>query len=388
MAVVRNFVPYVFLFLWTAFTVKSCAFCTTDSLGIMMNKVDNRVHVNESFINSSIWVYHQQKGLRLRPSRPSFFQLILVLCGDIKTCPGPVLKCRSCSKTIRRNQSRATCTRCNEHLHLKGLTQHMNENLCLSCLSSIDHGTATIYRDADSINTNLSYEIPELTELQRTPGLKILHQNIRGILAHIDSIYHLMGSFKNIHIFSLSETHLTSQNETQVKIPGFHYINKPRKSRAEKGGGVGAYVASYLPYQRREDLEHPEVECIWLEFLFPKSRGILICIIYRPPDSSKYLPNQYEEKLRSMLELVSIENKEILMLGDLNCNYLANSDHKEIKHIISASGLKQLITSPTRITNQSSTLIDVICSNEPQNISITKVIPAGLRDHEMVGCAR
>ena len=89
-----------------------------------------------------------------------------------------------------------------------------------------------------------------------------------------------------------------------------------------------------------------------------------------------------------MLELVSIENKEILMLGDLNCNYLVNSDHKEIKHIISASGLKQLIKSPTRITNQSSTLVDVICSNEPQNINITKVIPTGLSDHEMVGCTR
>ena len=89
-----------------------------------------------------------------------------------------------------------------------------------------------------------------------------------------------------------------------------------------------------------------------------------------------------------MLELVSIENKEILMLGDLNCNYLAKSDHKELKNIISSSGLKQLIKSPTRITNQSSTLIDVICSNEPQNISIAKFIPAGLSDHEMIGCVR
>ena len=242
------YVPYVFLFLWTAFSVKSCAFCTTDSLGIMMNKVDNGVHINESFINSSIWVYHQQHGLLLRPSRPTFIQLILLLCGDIETCPGPVLKCRSCSKTIRRTQSRATCTRCNEFLHLKCLTQHMNENLCLSCLSFPDHGNTAVHGDADSINTNLSYEIPELTELQRTPGLKILHQNIRGILSHIDSIYHLMENFKNIHIFSLSETHLTSQDEAQVKIPGFHYINKPRQSRTEKGGGVGAYVAAYLPY--------------------------------------------------------------------------------------------------------------------------------------------
>ena len=102
----------------------------------------------------------------------------------------------------------------------------------------------------------------------------------------------------------------------------------------------------------------------------------------------KIFSNLYEEKLRSMLELVSIEKKEILVLGDLNCDYLVNSDNKEIKHIITAFGLKQLVTSPTRITNQSSTLIDATCSNEPQNISIMKVIPAGQSDHEMVGCAR
>jgi len=50
-------------------------------------------------------------------------------------------------------------------------------------------------------------------------------------------------------------------------------------------------------------------------------------------------------------------------------------------------GLKQLIITPTRITRESKTLIDVICSNVPHNISSVKVIPAGLSDHELIGCA-
>ena len=92
-----------------------------------------------------------------------------------------------------------------------------------------------------------------------------------------------------------------------------------------------------------------------------------------------------------MLSSVSAENKECILTGDINCNYLVSSDHKEIKSILAYfqySRLKQLITSPTRITRESKTLIDVICSNEPHNISSVKVIPAGLSDHELIGCAR
>ena len=85
---------------------------------------------------------------------------------------------------------------------------------------------------------------------------------------------------------------------------------------------------------------------------------------------------------------MSAENKERILPGDINCNYLVSSDHKEIKSILTSFGLKQLITSPTRITRESKTLIDVICSNEPHNIYSVKVIPAGLSDHELIGCVR
>ena len=60
----------------------------------------------------------------------------------------------------------------------------------------------------------------------------------------------------------------------------------------------------------------------------------------------------------------------------------------QIKTILTSFGLKQLITSPTRILCESKMLIDVICSNEPHNIYSVKVIPAGLSDHEHIGCAR
>ena len=88
-----------------------------------------------------------------------------------------------------------------------------------------------------------------------------------------------------------------------------------------------------------------------------------------------------------MLSTVSAENKECILSADINCNYSVSSDCKEIKSILSYFGLKQLITSPARITPESKTLMDVTCSNELHNIYSVKVIPAGLSDRELIGCA-
>ena len=65
-----------------------------------------------------------------------------------------------------------------------------------------------------------------------------------------------------------------------------------------------------------------------------------------------------------MLTNISLENKECILTGDMNCNYLVNSDHKELKSILTAFGLKQLIKDPTRVTQDSRSLIDLIYTNE------------------------
>ena len=51
-------------------------------------------------------------------------------------------------------------------------------------------------------------------------------------------------------------------------------------------------------------------------------------------------------------------------------------------------GLKQMIEKPTRVTETSETLIDVILTNSPTNIKRTEVIPTSISDHYMVGCVR
>ena len=88
------------------------------------------------------------------------------------------------------------------------------------------------------------------------------------------------------------------------------------------------------------------------------------------------------------MSIIDTENKEVIIVGDLNLNYLKSSDHLDIKQTFTVNGYSQLIKKPTRITSTTATLIDVIQTTQPSNITKSVVVPADLSDHDMVGCVR
>ena len=79
---------------------------------------------------------------------------------------------------------------------------------------------------------------------------------------------------------------------------------------------------------------------------------------------------------------------EVILMGDVNMNFLVSGENREFKSILNLCGVKQLVSQPTRITEATESLIDIIASNRPINIKSTKVIPTSIRDHDMVGCVR
>ena len=85
-------------------------------------------------------------------------------------------------------------------------------------------------------------------------------------------------------------------------------------------------------------------------------------------------------------ETLSVENKEVLLLGDFNCDFSAKKttqpDCKQMKCLFKS------LNSPTRITTESSTLTDLIATNNPHNIRSSGVLSSGLSDHELVYCVR
>ena len=74
-----------FLIIYLVFYVKKPSFVVPDGVSITVGKED--LYNVESFICSSLWVTKRERNYKY--SNKSVIYLLLLLCGDIETCPGP-----------------------------------------------------------------------------------------------------------------------------------------------------------------------------------------------------------------------------------------------------------------------------------------------------------
>ena len=155
--------------------------------------------------------------------------------------------------------------------------------------------------------------------------------------------------------------------DSEIELPGF---NPPyRNDRLDRhGGGVIVYCKDFLVAKRRVDLEIRNTECVWIEFSLKKEK-YLLGTFYRPPNSTQMIWDSIEQSIELAIDT---KIKNILITGDLNENQL-NSAGTKIKNISSNYDFYQLITEPTSITENSSTLIDLLLTNNPQNITYSAV---------------
>ena len=88
-----------------------------------------------------------------------------------------------------------------------------------------------------------------------------------------------------------------------------------------------------------------------------------------------------------MIDKIDAENKELYILGDVNCNLLPEASAQNssyVTNIFDIYGLSQLITEPTRVTPVSKTLIDVCITNSPEKVTHLGVIHLWISDHSLV----
>ena len=96
----------------------------------------------------------------------------------------------------------------------------------------------------------------------------------------------------------------------------------------------------------------------------------------------------FEQKLANILNNISLLNKETIILGDLNCNYLDSKSNVSIKDLSNLRSYKQIIKTATRIAKDSSTRIDMILTNRPDNVINVNSIISSLSDHNVIKCVR
>ena len=152
-------------------------------------------------------------------------------------------------------------------------------------------------------------------------------------------------------VFAATETWLNSSiGDGEIAVPGFNVV---RRDRDQTGGGVALFIRNDISFNPRPDLS-VHLEALWVEILLPETKGILVGVVYRPPNDGEFL-----SKLEQSLAKID-PGKEVFIFGDMNIDLgqSTNSLVSRYKGILDLFGLKQLVSEPTRITQNSSTIID------------------------------
>ena len=206
-------------------------------------------------------------------------------------------------------------------------------------------------------------------------GLRIAHLNINHAVNKISDISSLLSNHrKPFHILGLTESRLTEHiGDADIHIPGYNIIrNDPTK---DKETGILVYVNESVTFKRLYHLQNFGVESIWIEVKLRRNPPILVGFCYRNPAERL----NWVDKFGSMMDVVSLEPKEIILLGDFNIDL--TKENNKWNQTINFLSLSQLIKSPTRVTTNSQTLIDHVYVSNENNITEACVPIYNCSDH-------
>lgn len=154
-----------------------------------------------------------------------------------------------------------------------------------------------------------------------------------------------------------------------------------RKDRRSRGGGILIAVPSGLRAIRRDDLEHPELEALFLELLLPRGTILLGCV-YCPPHNKE---SAYKHLDASMTRAAKKTYKDILIMGDFNA-HIDWWGHDEavpgdrvddlLLDAMSSAGLYQVCRAPTHTSNDGNTsFLDLAFVSDIVKVGACDVIP-------------
>ena len=123
-------------------------------------------------------------------------------------------------------------------------------------------------------------------------------------------------------------------------------------------------MSNDIHFTGRQNLESEALENVWIELKYNRRSPFLVGAFYRPPSAN----SDFFDTFDMVLATASTENKECVLLGDFNCNFIdgvSNANTDNLKFYTNTYGFAQMIKSPTRVTSQSHTVIDLIFVNTP-----------------------
>lgn len=211
--------------------------------------------------------------------------------------------------------------------------------------------------------------------------LALIHLNIRSMCKNFENFSVFTKRISGFTAIGVSETWFPSEFDTSLYlIPGYNLVSNNRRDK--RGGGVALYIPSVMDYQICHELTimNDVLETIFVDVFIPGKRNVVLGVVYRPPQSNL---NLFIDEVHNILSNPLLNNKTIFLMGDYNLNLLTcdgNSCIDDFLNLLVSFSLMPLITKPTRVSENSSTLIDNIFTNL-QPFPDAGIIISDLSDH-------
>lgn len=238
--------------------------------------------------------------------------------------------------------------------------------------------------DPQSINVNFNNGSP-----LNDGDFTIVHFNINSITAEgrFEQLTDICSTLK-VDCLVITESKLSGEIPTSlISMSGYH--EPVRKDRNRNGGGCLIYIKDNLTFREIKEKESPFFEHLWVDINL-KGQVYSLNAFYRPPNESMADHNLFLQEATSILTNLSqhkSDNKIIasdLNFGNCYCKFPLLPPKPldtSAPELFSSFGAKQVIDIPTRITETTTSLIDLIFVFNVDKIQCHGTLPS-IADHE------
>ena len=202
--------------------------------------------------------------------------------------------------------------------------------------------------------------------------------NISSLTYNIDQLHTLLSEINiNFDLIGITKSRLKKDTTrtTNIDIKGYTFEHTPTETSC---GGSLLYIKDTLKYICRKDLQiykAAELESTFIELLSSSKKNTIVGCIYRHPSIHSSEFNSIY--LNDLLEKLSHKNNFNIDL----LKYDTHGDSSDFLDAMYASFLLPYISTPSRVTPHSKTLIDNIFSNTIEDRSISGNLVTTISDH-------
>ena len=256
------------------------------------------------------------------------------------------------------------------------------------------------FHDVSEILVNCKYKQPKHATVPSGNELSIFSLNVQTLTNKISHLRENINFYEKFDALLFNETNCIVKNlpngMDDILLNNFHkpIVRNPARSSG-RGGGLVIYLNKRIceedDIQEFDPYSEPDNNCGEFQFIKLKNckghrKTVIVGNVYRSPAPSNKPEsfNKLFDKILQKLNTNRYANKIKYIAGDFNQDLIKYDSDDDCQNLIDNAhnnGFVQIVSRPTRITENSATLIDHVYTNDINSALSCNILTLDLSDH-------